>query len=102
MLPVIHQIVDDLKCVSSIEALILFGSRARGTHRERSDIDLAVICPKASRNDWHRMGDIVENARTLLKIDLVRFENAPESLKKEILSEGLPLYEREESHAVHA
>ncbi len=102
MLPIIQQIADELSRISSVETVILFGSRARGDHWERSDIDLAVVCPEASRKDWHEMVDIVEEARTLFKIDLVRFDDAPASLKKEILSEGIPLYEREESRPVHA
>lgn len=102
MIPIIREIADELSQVSSVEAVILFGSRARGDHWERSDIDLAVVCPEASRKDWHEMVDIVEEARTLFKIDLVRFDNAPDSLKKEILSEGIPLYEREKVRPVHA
>ena len=102
MIPIIHEIADELSRVSSVEAVILFGSRSRGDHWERSDIDLAVVCPNASRKDWHKLIDVVDEARTLLKIDLVRFDNAPESLKEEIQSEGIPLYEREESHPVHA
>ena len=102
MIPIIRDIAEELSQVSTVKAVILFGSRARGDHWERSDIDLAVVCPEASRKDWHKMADIVDDARTLLKIDLVRFDDALESMKKEILSEGIPLYEREESRPVHA
>ena len=102
MLPIIREIADELSQVSTVEAVMLFGSRARGDHWERSDIDLAVVCPNASREEWHKMIDVVDDARTLFKIDLVRFDDAPESMKKEILSEGIPLYEREESRPVHA
>jgi len=35
-----------------VDAIYLFGSRARGDHRERSDIDLAVFCRAANENDW--------------------------------------------------
>ncbi len=102
MIPIIKQIADALSQVPSVEAVVLFGSRARGDHWERSDIDLAVVCPDASRKDWHKLIDVVDDARTLFKIDLVRFDDAPESLKEEIMSEGIPLYEREKSHPVHA
>ena len=102
MIPIIQHIADALSQISSVNAVILFGSRARGDHWERSDIDLAVICPEATRKDWHSMIDIVDNARTLYKIDLVRFEDAQEPFKKVILSEGIPLYEREQSRPVHA
>ena len=36
----------------TVDQVILFGSRARGDAKPRSDIDLAVACPKASAKDW--------------------------------------------------
>ena len=33
-----------------IQRIILFGSRARGTHTERSDIDIAVVVERMSDN----------------------------------------------------
>lgn len=95
MLSIIKDIADALSQVPSVERVILFGSRARGDNWERSDIDLAVICPDASWSDWARMTDVIDEAPTLLKIDLVRFHDAPESLQEEILLEGVPVYERE-------
>lgn len=32
-----------------VDAIYLFGSRARGDHRERSDIDLAILCLMLAR-----------------------------------------------------
>lgn len=55
-----------------IEKVWLYASRARGDHRERSDIDLAIECPEASSSDWHDVLDILENADTLLKIDCAK------------------------------
>lgn len=60
-----------------VQAVWLFGSRARGTAWERSDIDLAVLCPGADDAQWRQVLDIVEEADTLLKIDCVRFDELP-------------------------
>ena len=73
MLPVITDIAHRLSQVPVVESVILYGSRARGTHRERSDIDLAVVCPNASSRDWLEMTTIIDEAPTLLKIDLVLY-----------------------------
>ena len=35
-----------------VDAIYLFGSRTREEHRERSDIDLAVLCSSANENDY--------------------------------------------------
>lgn len=49
--------------------LVLFGSRARGDHRERSDIDLAVYdMPEAEQA---RFWLEAEELPTLLKLDIV-------------------------------
>ncbi len=83
-----------LSAEPSVRRVILFGSRARDDARPRSDVDLAVEAPGASAGEWLRLTDIIEDADTLLSIDLVRLEEAPEDLHKRILAEGRTLYER--------
>ena len=77
-----------------VEKVILFGSRARGDEQERSDIDLAVVGPEITRKEWVRMWIDVDDAETLLSIDLVRFETASDQMKDSIDKEGVVLYER--------
>ena len=80
-----------------VEKIILFGSRARKSNRERSDIDLAISCPKATEAEWSiQLMDIIEEADTLLKIDCLRFDTLKNDskIKKEILKDGIVLYEK--------
>jgi predicted nucleotidyltransferase len=79
-----------------VKVITLYGSRARGDHQERSDIDLAISCPSASFQEWQTILDILENADTLLKIDCVKMEYLGEGspLKDEILKQGVILYEQ--------
>ncbi len=37
-----------LRDLPFIEKIVLFGSRARGDNKPRSDIDLAIVCPQAT------------------------------------------------------
>ena len=79
----------------AIERVWLFGSRARGDNFARSDIDLAVEAPSMSDHDWLTIKlDFEDEAPTLLLVDLVRFEDAPENLREEILEGGIVVYER--------
>jgi len=79
----------------AVERVWLFGSRARGDHFERSDIDLAIEAPAMDRSDSLRIKvDIEEDAPTLLCIDLVRMEEAPEHLREQIHNEGIVVHER--------
>ena len=68
-----------------VEAVYLFGSRARGDATDKSDIDLAIVCPSASDYDWLKIVDIIDEADTLLKIDCVHFDTLKnDRLKAEI------------------
>ena len=73
-----------------IEKVILFGSRAKGNHTERSDIDLAVVGEDFDGFYW----DVTEKTHTLLSFDIVELNaNASDDLKKEIERDGVILYE---------
>ena len=85
--------------LSYIQEIWLFGSRARGDNQDRSDIDLAVLCPEATISEWLYIKDIVEQARTLLSVDCIRLDGLRDDseLKKSIIREGIQLYERSKS-----
>jgi nucleotidyltransferase substrate binding protein (TIGR01987 family) len=69
-----YQFIEKLKNLAFIDEIWLFGSRARGDYQERSDIDIAILCPKATKDDWLKVSKIIDNADTLLKIDCIRFD----------------------------
>lgn len=69
-----YAFIEKLKACVFIDEIWLFGSRARKDHQERADIDLAIVCPRATNKEWNEVLDIIENADTILKIDCVRFE----------------------------
>lgn len=75
----------------NVDKIILFGSRAKGTHRERSDIDIAVLGGDFDRFYW----DIKENAWTLLMFDIIDLsERISEELRREIEKYGVTIYEK--------
>ena len=74
-----------------IEKIILFGSRARGGHTERSDIDLAVSGGDFNAFYW----DVKEKTHSLLMFDLVDLDaGVSEELKTEIERDGVVIYEK--------
>jgi len=74
-----------------LEKVILFGSRARGTNHERSDIDLAVKGGDVTRFSL----DVDDKVWTLLKFDVVDLgmEHSVGFLS-EIEKDGVLLYEK--------
>lgn len=89
--------VQQLSELPFVSKIILYGSRARGDHRDRSDIDIAVECHDATREDWLAVVEIVEQADTLLKIDCVQFDTLSKQnpLRQAIEREGKDLFVRE-------
>lgn len=80
-----------------VEAVIVFGSVARGEAREGSDIDLAVI----AQSDWTGRVDLEDAVRKRLGNDcdvlvftvrdFMRLAAAHEPVVDEILADGIPL-----------
>ena len=81
----------DLARIYGAEKLVLFGSRARRTHGERSDIDLAVYgCPHFC--DFSFAVD--EEVDTLLSFDFIHMdETVSPALTAEIERDGVILSE---------
>ena len=74
--------------------LVLFGSRARGNHRPRSDIDLAVYdMPVENRGAFWQEA---EELPTLLKLDLVHISPGMDpAFLHNIEKDGVTLYASE-------
>lgn len=73
-----------------VRKVVLFGSRARGNHTQRSDIDIAVSGGNFDAFYW----DIKENVYSLLTFDIVNLDSgASDDLKEEIKREGIIIYE---------
>ena len=84
--------------VPEVQKIILFGSRAVGDHEDRSDFDIAVSAPNLPRTRWSYLRDAVGQSRTLYKISVSLFEAMPDRLKESVISQGVVLYERKETH----
>ena len=90
----IHQ---DLQQVFSqfpqIEQVLIFGSRAKGSYREGSDIDLAVFAPAMTDSEFTTLWAHVDSVPIFFKIDLIHWNTLEkEALKQKILAEGHVFY----------
>lgn len=74
-----------------VRKVILFGSRARGDHRERSDVDIAIEGGDFDSFWWK----VKEEIHSLLSFDVVEYpRSVSDSLKKEIQKDGIVIYEQ--------
>ena len=83
--------ISKLAAKNHIQRIILFGSRARGTHTERSDIDIAVS--EGDFDSFYR--DIKNDVHSLLMFDVVNLDDGiSEELQKELDRDGVVIYEK--------
>ena len=87
-------VIDQIKALAkqhNVRKVVLFGSRARGDYRERSDIDLAVY-----DGDFARFAlDVDDETSTLLSYDIVDMNKSVDNeLRESIEREGIILYEK--------
>lgn len=75
----------------NVARLVLFGSRAKGTFTEKSDIDLAIYGGDINRF----VAKLDEDAPTLLSFDFIELTSSvSDELRDRIQEEGVVLYEQ--------
>ncbi len=75
------------------KSIILFGSRARGDFKENSDYDIAFT-EIENKSGWVKfLVKQDEEPISLLKVDLLNFEETSDNYKKNIIEDGKSLYE---------
>lgn len=92
----------ELRLLPFVQAIYLYGSRARQSNQEGADIDLAISCPHATQEDWDKIQAIVKNADTALGIDCVRYDAIEDArFKEKVDKDKKLLFERKENVAYH-
>lgn len=88
--PIVIEEICDIARKYHVQKVLLFGSRARGDFKAKSDIDLAV-----QGGDFIRfMLDVNEETSTLLKFDIVNLnEEIQSELTESIKKEGKIIFE---------
>lgn len=79
--------------ITKPKKVVLFGSRSRGDHRDKSDYDIAFFSINQPMNWATFLGRVSEEPISLRKIDLVQFEEMNQEYQMNICKEGLNLYE---------
>ncbi|MCR4431693.1 MAG: nucleotidyltransferase domain-containing protein [Tepidanaerobacteraceae bacterium] len=93
---ILNKLVKIFKKYTSIEKVLLFGSRARGDFSKVSDIDIAVFSEDISDRDFNLLIDEINQIDIALSFDVVHYDKlAKASLRNEILKDGVVMYERE-------
>ncbi|MCW5942353.1 MAG: nucleotidyltransferase domain-containing protein [Fimbriimonadaceae bacterium] len=79
----------------------LFGSRATGSARRASDVDLAVSAPAATADDWLGLVEAIEATPIVYEFDLVRMERVQNPrLAERVAREGVTIYSESPTESV--
>lgn len=85
-----EKIIKTLQHLFPHASVYLFGSRARSTNRETSDIDIAINTGnKLSKRQMRIAREALEDLNIPLSIDLVDMNNVQEELRTKIKNEGV-------------
>lgn len=88
----VYRQIREFAAEEGVRRVILFGSRAKGTNRPKSDIDLAVNGGARFESFQRRVQD---DLWSLLKVDIVNLdEPISDELRREIATTGKVLYEK--------
>jgi predicted nucleotidyltransferase len=92
----LEKIVGVLAHFPEVEEAVLFGSRAKGTHKVGSDIDLSLV---GEALDWRTVGriyDALDDQLLPYRFSLILFDpNIDPDVAAHIARVGVPLYRRE-------
>jgi len=99
----VEKIVDVLAHFPEIEKAILFGSRAKGSHKLGSDIDLSLV---GDALDWRTVGRICDALDDLLlpqRFSVIRLDiDTDPEVAAHIARVGIPLFQRALLHVMPA
>jgi predicted nucleotidyltransferase len=91
----IAQVASVLARFSEVRKAVLFGSRAKGTHKRGSDIDLALI---GDQLDWRTVGRIdsaLDDLPVPYRFSLIRFSEATDpEVADHVQRVGIPIFQR--------
>ena len=81
-----------------IEQVVLYGSRAKGTHKPFSDVDLTLFGERLTRQDLNHLAEALAESLLPYQVVMSLFRALKnEALKEHIHRIGKPVYQRQES-----
>jgi len=93
----IQLILETVKTFPEVSQLVLFGSRAKGTYKTASDVDLAIKGTSVTYDTAVRLSDILNEEKPLpYFFDVIHYESITEKrLVEHIDRVGVVLYSKE-------
>lgn len=84
------------KAYDGINKVILYGSRAKGTHHERSDIDLVIANSRIDRHELGKINQAIKESDIPYLVDIELLEKIKNpALREHIERVGRSIYQKD-------
>ena len=91
-------IIDIIAANARVERAVLFGSRATGTFRPASDVDVALFGDRLSMSDQANLAAAIEELTIPQRVQLLLYETVDSiALRKHIENQGVEWYQRRDA-----
>ena len=92
----LNEIINIISKYPQVEKATLYGSRARGDYKDRSDIDIALFGDEITNNINTKIYFELEDIFTPYSFDLINFNSldATDNIFKDIKRDGVNIYIR--------
>ncbi len=92
---ILNSLTTTLAACSDVNRAVIFGSRATGSFRNHSDIDVAIYAPTLPWNDFLLLRSRIDDLPCIFSIDLVHVETLTnEMLRSKIKQDGKIIYQK--------
>lgn len=76
-----------------IERVLVFGSRAKGTYRNASDIDLAVLAPGMDEKTFAQLWNDLDDLPLVFTLDVLHWDRLPAGrIRDHVIRDGRQVY----------
>jgi len=89
---ILAHLAERLAGFTSLRRAMLVGSRARGEHHPRAEVEIAFSMPGASPEEWARLTSQVDQTPTLLPIKVIRLESCDPEQRLLAETDGVLFY----------
>lgn len=88
----LEQLRDVFGRYPEVQQVLIYGSRAKGSHKPGSDIDLAVFADDISATRFAHLWSELDELPLIFTLDVVHWDTLSNArLKQRIVDEGVPL-----------
>ena len=74
-----------------IDKVMIFGSRAKNTNHDKSDIDISIFSKSMTSIEFSKLRYKLDDLPILYQIDIIHFEKVDKELQYNIMNDGIIL-----------